>query len=435
MRGSVRKSCTCPSQYDAKGRRKTCKKSHGSWSYTIDVGTDPITRKRKQVQKRGFRTEAEAESALQQALNALRTGQHQDDGGRTVAVWLAEWLTHKTQALRPTTLSEYRRHVQKHINPALGNVRLQDLRTGHIRSMLRDLQSGTGDQAALGATTIRRVHATLRSALNDAVRDDLIASNPATNTRPPRQPQPKVNPWSPEELGVFLDALADHPHAAYFEVVAMTGLRRGEAAGLRWSDVDLERGVLTVRQQITHMSGTCPTCGETHKGVGFGPPKTASGEARRVDLGYHVVGVLLAHRLAQDAHKATLSCAYHDHDLVFAQEDGTPINPTYFTSAFQKLRKTAGLRQIKLHDLRHGRASMLMASGTDIAVVSKMLGHSSIAITADTYSHLLDGIGRKAAEAADALIPRRARNPRDQSVTTSSENEGVPAPEETVAGP
>ncbi len=134
-----------------------------------------------------------------------------------------------------------------------------------------------------------------------------------------------------------------------------------------------------------------------------------------MDLGEHAVGLLVAHGLTQDARRQAWGPAYSDHDLVFAREDGTPLRPERVTKRFSLLVKHVGLRPVRLHDLRHGRASLLLASGTDIAVVSKMLGHSSIALTADTYSHLLDGVGRKAADAADALIPRR---PRDQSVTS-----------------
>jgi hypothetical protein len=147
----------------------------------------------------------------------------------------------------------------------------------------------------------------------------------------------------------------------------------------------------------------------------FGPPKTSSGEARRVDLGRAGVGVVLGQKCAQDAERAQWATAYEDHDLVFAQQNGDPIHPERVTKRFTQLVRSSGLRRTRLHDLRHARASLLLASGTDIAVVSKMLGHSSITLTADTYSHLLEGVGRQAADAADALIPRV---PRDQSVTT-----------------
>ncbi len=427
MKGSVSKTCSCPPRLDVRGRKISCKKQHGSWSFTLDLGRDPVTNKRRQLRRRGFNSQAEAQAELTRTLASLDAGQLRDDGGLTVATWLKQWMSRKEKSLRPTTLTDYRRHINVHIVPALGGVRLRDLRPSHVRSLLDSCEAGGSEREPLGTTSIRRVHATLRSALNDAVHEGLLPTNPAASVRPPRVVRPKVNPWSPEELGRFLDSMAAHPLAAYFELVAMTGLRRGEAAGLRWSDVDLDAGVITVRQQITHMDGECPTCDTVHKGVHFGPPKTASGEARRIDLGGHVVGVLLAHRLKQESLRTEWGKAYSDHDLVFPREDGTPMNPTRFTAEFQKLREASGARHVRLHDLRHGRASLLMASGTDIAVVSKMLGHSSIAITADTYSHLLEGVGRKAADAADALVPRRQQeDPCDQSVTSPP----LPSPHE-----
>lgn len=173
-------------------------------------------------------------------------------------------------------------------------------------------------------------------------------------------------------------------------------LRRGEACGLRWADVDLNRGIIVVRQQLVQVDGLaqhCATCGSEHRGVVFGSPKTSSGDARRIDLPEHVVGVLLAQQVAQELERAAWGTAYVDHDLVFAREDGSPLAPDQVTKVLGELVRAAGLRPIRVHDLRHGQASLLLAAGVPIAVVSKMLGHSSIAITAHTYSHLLEGDG------------------------------------------
>jgi len=191
---------------------------------------------------------------------------------------------------------------------------------------------------------------------------------------------------------------------------ASAGNRRSEVCGLRWSDVDLTRGLLVVRQQLVQLDGQarpCAACGASHRGILFGSPKTASGDARRVDLGRRAIGVLLAQRLDQDTERDLWGEAYADHGLVFTREDGDPLAPETVTKRFGEIIRDAGLRPIRLHDLRHGRASLLLAAGVPLAVVSKVLGHSSITITSDTYSHLLEGVGRDAAEAADALVPKR----------------------------
>ena len=162
----------------------------------------------------------------------------------------------------------------------------------------------------------------------------------------------------------------------------------------------------------------------THTGLAFGRSKTASGEDRVVDLDRGTVGVLLAHRLAQDGERTAWGSADVDHGLVFAREDGQPIPPERVTKRFTQLVGEAGVRRVRLHDLRHGAASLRLAAGVDIAVVSKQLGYPSVAITADTYSHLLEGVGRDAAERAMTLVPRdrdqvryRPDDSRDQSVT------------------
>jgi integrase len=183
-----------------------------------------------------------------------------------------------------------------------------------------------------------------------------------------------------------------------------------EALGLLWDDdVGFEHGTLTVRRQLVQLSGHhyCPHCGG-HNGVMLAEPKTASG-ARTVELDAHTTGVLLDQRLRQDADRGTWRDAYADHGLVFARGDGNPLPPDRVTKRFAELCDDAEVRRVRLHDLRHGSASLMLAAGVDLALVSKILGHSQIAITADTYSHLLEGVGRDAAERASALVPRAPR--------------------------
>jgi len=218
------------------------------------------------------------------------------------------------------------------------------------------------------------------------------------------------------------------------DFIAHTGLRRGEAIGLRWSDVDWATGTVVIRQQIVQVgSDAVCGCGDVHRGLSFGPPKTASGEARTVHLAGTTVDSLLRHRSSQQAERAAWGSAYRDHELVFAQEDGRPYQPDRVTKRFAKLQRETGLRHVRLHDLRHGQASLLLAAGVPTLAVSKMLGHSSITLTADTYSHLLDGVGRRAPDASAALIPRadRYRTATDEGVVTGEP--GAPPPGATGA--
>ena len=285
-------------------------------------------------------------------------------------------------------------------------------------------------QSGLGATSIRRVHGTLRAALDSALRRQYVAFNAALHVERPAAARPKVRPLEPAELGKLLDSLSSDRLGALFELIAATGLRCGEACGLRWADVDLGRGRLVVRQQLTQVAAgdeaPCPSCSQGHRGHTFGPPKTASGEARIVDLDGGTTGVLLAHRLAQDAERAEWGHGHADHDLVFAREVA-PLALDAVTKRFGELCDAAGVRRVRVHDLRRGSASLMLAAGVDIALVSKRLGRSSVAITSDTYPHLLEGVGREAAERAAALIPR---NRGDQPATNPAGSAGNKHPRE-----
>lgn len=405
MRGSVMKRCTCPPAYSTSGRRLACKRDHGSWVYVLDTGKGPDG-KRQQERRSGFRTRDDAETALAAAVQAVDSGTHAHDGGITVTAWLDQWLAEKRAAgLRASTARSYEQHVRDYLRPKLGHHRLRDLRPQHTATMVRALHTG-----GLSAATTRRVVATLRSSLSSAQRRQLVTLNAAANLDLPAAARPKVRPWEPADLGRFLDHAAKDRLGPVFEVLAATGMRRGEACGLRWGDVDLEVAVLTVRQQLTQIGSgdepPCPSCGRVHAGHAFGPPKTSNGEARRVDLDAGTIGVLLGQRLRQDAEREAWRDGYSDHGLVFAREDGNPLRLDAVSKRFGELAAEIGLPRLTLHGLRHGAASLMLASGADMALVSKRLGHSSIAITSDTYSHLLAGVGREAAERAAALVPR-----------------------------
>ena len=431
MKGSVYKRCGCPPELDARGRRRACRLPHGSWCFVADVPVDGTAR-RRQVKRSGFATRALAEQALTAHLEQAARGPAAHDGGQRVGAYLDAWLEAKAASgLRDTTLHTYRMHVERFLKPQLGHLRLRELHPTHVEGLLVAVARPVEGRKPLGPASVRRVHATLRSALASAKRKRLIPYNPAVDLDLPRVSRPKVRPWQAAELGRFLDATTGDRLGPLFELMAATGLRRGEALGLRWEDVDLDRSDLVVRRQLLQVVDAqarrpCPYCEATHKQVVFGRPKTASGEDRLVELDSGTVRVLHAHRAAQDAERAAWGRAYVDHGLVFAREDGSPISPDVVSKRFQDISESAGLPRVRLHDLRHGAASLRLAAGVDIAVVSKQLGHSTITLTSDTYSHLLHDVGRQAAERAMALVPRDHRDQvRDQSVTSRPVDHGA----------
>ena len=408
MKGSTFKRCGCREELpdgkpgSGKPLGDKCpalgKSSHGSWFYRADIGPDPLTGKRREQRKGGFRTAKEAQSALAQVVAAVSTGEHRHDERLTVGEWLTAWLARKIEdgqndahgGIRASTAVMYRTYVEGTLIPHLGRLRLGELRHSHVERMLRDLHAG-----GKGDATIRRTHAVLRSALSQAKRSRLVSENVAQDVNGlPERGKSRPAPWEPEQLGQFLDATASHRFGPLYEFLAFSGLRRGEACALRWSDVVLEDRVLNVRSSLVQVG---PRWIE-------GKPKTDSGE-RRVDLGERTVGLLLMVQLAQDADRKRWGTAYQDNGRVFAREDGSDLSPESVTKTFRRLATSTGLRPMRLHDLRHVAASLMISSGADIAVVSKRLGHSTISVTSDLYGHLFAPAGQAAADAAEALVP------------------------------
>lgn len=361
---------------------------HGRWSFRLSAGFDPVTRKRRQVNGGTYATKREAQAARAAAAVRLDQGKLATPSKETLAEYLDRWLDRRSRIgakggrpLAPATLENYRRYTAQDIVPSrLGATKLRDLRRSHVQAFVDELSA-----AGRGPVTVRRIVAVVQGFLTAAVRDELIDETPAHHLELPQIDAGEFQPWEPEQVGAFLDHAADHRLGALFEVAVFTGLRRGELAGLLWADVDLVRRELRVRRTTT---------------------KTDAG-ARRVALDDRTVGALVAWQVTQETERHLMAGAYADSGHVFTMEDGRPLKLQYVTRLFDKLRAAAGLPAMTFHGLRHQHASLQLAAGTPLAVVSKRLGHSSIAITSDTYSHLLESTEHAAAAAAAALVPSR----------------------------
>ena len=261
--------------------------------------------------------------------------------------------------------------------------------------------------------TLVRVKATLRAALNAAIRAGHITTNAAARAELPaaRRPRavvwtaervrewqrtglrPPVAVWTPVQTARFLNSIRGHRLYAAYHLIALRGLRRGEAAGLRWCDIDLDADTAVISWQLQQYDGHLVLC----------PPKTARGE-RVIALDRTTVAALRAHRAAQQAERASAGDGYHDSGYVFTRANGEPMAPDWLSRYFRQLCDAAGLPPIRLHDLRHGAASLALAVGADLKVVQDMLGHSSIVLSADTYISVLPEIARETAEAIATLI-------------------------------
>ncbi|SFK37300.1 Site-specific recombinase XerD [Geodermatophilus ruber] len=405
-RGRVYRRCSCRGE-DGRQLGQACPRlatdgKHGTWYFAVDMPAEG--RKRRTMRRGGHATKAAASRALADIANRTAQGVRVDDR-ETVAAFLARWLQVKATEAKATTLRSYRAHVDNVIVPAIGHVPIERLRAEHVEQLLVDAAAGRGP------VTVRRIHATLRSALSYGVKTRRLPFNVASNVTPPNGARPEVQPWSAGELVTFLRHVETDRLGPLFEVIAATGLRRGEALGLRWTDLDLANRTARIRQTVVDVGGR----------LEFSTPKTRSSEAT-VPLTERAVQALLQWRLGQDIDRQTWGTAYEDHGLVFARENGAPLRPEYVTRRFVALSQAAGLRQVRLHDLRHGAASLLLAAGVPMAIVSKMLRHSSIGITVDTYGHLSEDTARTASDAMAAALERAfettAAAARDHAATT-----------------
>ncbi|WP_018909471.1 tyrosine-type recombinase/integrase [Salinispora arenicola] len=395
-------------------------RGHGTWYFHCSVTN--LVGRRERVRRGGYRSRADARRARDEWLagtEADRTAQ-----GWTVRRWLRHWLDSRTR-IRPTTRLHYTRDVDNVLIPHLGCYRLADLDTRLLRTVFDQIAATTNSKGRpQSASAMQHLRTTLRAALNLAVREGLIDGNPArhievsgyqqphakvwTGTRVEQWERtgdrPPVAVWTAEQLAEFLGAVGDDSLFAFWWLTALRGLRRGETCGLRWLDIDLDYGVLTIERSRT-------TAGYA---VVEGAPKTPAGR-RAVALDKHTVAVLRAHRRRQLDDKAKAAAdgtPWTDTGYVFTRTDGLPINPNYATTRFRKLVQRAGLPPVRLHDLRHGAASLAHEAGADLKTLQDLLGHSSIVITADTYTSVLPEVQRHCADATAHLVLAAARRTR-----------------------
>jgi integrase len=373
-------------------RVRTCNNGRKSvlWYVVVDLprGADG---KRRQKWHGGYDTRRAAEAVRARLIHELTTGFYVEPSTMRFEEWLGDyWLPVVKTRVKPTTFNAYRSMIRNHIAPSLGGVQLGKLTAQMImRLYLQLLESGnltTGE--GLAPASVVGIHVVVRKALSDAVDAGLIPRNPAEKAKPPR---PRAHPdelryWTPSELKRFLGLIDGHRLQAALHLLAMTGARRGEIAGLRWVDVDLDGARITIRQALNSVDGEVYTSS----------PKSNRG--RTIDLDRRTVEVLRSHLEQQQAQGERYLNRDGGAGYLFRARDGSRINPTALTAAFRWVADESDLPRIRLHDLRHTHASIAVKSGVPIGVVSERLGHASPEFTLHRYAHVMPGMQREAAD-------------------------------------
>ena len=359
------------------------KRGHRRWEVSVYLGGG----KRRWISVRGTRRMAERAAARLE--EEAQSGALVEPTASTVGDYLDEWLETRVRLQNaPRTYQDYRYYVQRFLQPSLGHYKLTQLRPMHLQGLYVKLR-----QQGL-TRTVDYVHQVMRKALNDAVQLQLVARNPALAARPPRSRSHPVDIPSVELVRSALAAIRGTEVELPVRLAVTTGVRPGELVALRWRDLDLATGRAQVRQTLQRIAG---------EGLVFAPTKTHR-STRTIALDAHVVEQLTQHRASQADRRRELGPLYNDHDLVFAQADGRPIEPNVMLHRFQRVLRRAGLPTLRIKDLRHVHASIMLSEGVHPRVVQEQLGHASITLTLDTYSHVMPGIQAEAVQRVGKVL-------------------------------
>jgi len=371
------------------------KRANGTYTIYISV-SDPVTGKRKQMTEVVHGNKKDADKRLTELLHQRDTGTIMKPGKTPLGEFLKRWLTEYAEPnLAPRSIDRYRGIINKYLIPDLGSLRLTQLKPEHLQKHYHEKLSD-----GLSAGTVRYHHAVIHKALQTAVKWGLSNRNIADAVDPPRKQRKEMETWSEDEVKQFLTSAENTTYYALFSTNLFTGMRRSELLALRWKDVDFIYSRIYINRGLHQRSdGT------------YVFTDTKSEKSRRaIDIYGFIYRVLKEHKAAQELRAIICGKILSEDDLVFLKVDGHPLRPNTVTRAWGVLAKQCGLKVIRFHDARHTHASLLLKQSVHPKVVQERLGHSSIQITLDTYSHLAEGLQEAAAKAFDQLVSPERKN-------------------------
>lgn len=387
-----------------RGRRGSVQQAgNGTWYFVVDVYDE--SGHRRQTRRRGFATRRAAQSALTATLTNLETKTYVAPTRQLLRAYLEEeWLPAVKVTVRPSTYDSYMRLIRLHVaEEPIARRALQDIDGPHLNALYARLLTPKPEGHGLGPRTVQYVHVVLHRAFRDAIRWGRVARNPCDLADPPRSvARPRTRTWTGEQLGAFLDASADDRLYGLWHLIATTGMRRGEALGLDWANVDLDAARINVVRTLIQVAD--------YRADGtdwaYGTPKTAKGY-RSISLDAGTVAALRAHRARQLEERLLLGPDYNaGEDLVFSRPDGSPHHPKLVSQQFRRLVRRHGFPPLSVHGLRHTWATLALQSGVHPKIVQERLGHAQVAVTLDIYSHVNPAMDAAAADLVAGLIIR-----------------------------
>ena len=366
-------------------------RSKGSWQARY-YGPPDANGRQKQVNETVTGTKKEAERVLRERLATIENGGYVAKHKETVKGFLLGWLeTYAATNVTLRTLHGYRGYVKRYLDPTIGAIPLQSLTVRHIQAVY----AGMLDKG-LSNTTVVQVHRILRESLKHAVKWGVLTRNVADAASPPKVQRKQMDMWDVETVCRFMEEAKESRFGDLYSLAILTGLRRSELCGLRWQQVDLVRGSVSVVGTLQRITGY---------GLVEGQPKTARSR-RSIALSPQATDVLHSIRGQQIEQQLEAGPVWQNTDYVFTGTDGSPIAPDMISKDFCALVRKYGLPHLTFHGLRHAHATLLLTSGVHAKVVSERLGHSNIGITMDTYSHVLPGLQEQAALALDERLSK-----------------------------
>jgi integrase len=353
-----------------------------SWTVRIFLGRD-ANGKRKYFNKTIRGTKKDAQKYLTAKLREKDLGVFIEPASIAFSEYLDKWLLESAKPrLREATLESYTGLLRTHVRGRLGSLKLSDIKPLDVQKLYNQMT-----ESSLSPRTVRYVHTILKSAFSQAIRWQMLSVNPCDVANLPRQKKTEMKALSPEQAKTFLNVSKSYKHGLIFAFALASGMRPEEYLALKWSDLDFERHTATVQRTLTWRKGG---------GWYFSEPKTARSR-RTIPLPENLFMELKSHKRQQSEAMLKLGQSYERNNFVFATEDGTPIRYGNLTKRyFHKILEKADLKGFRLYDLRHTTATLLLSEGVNPKIVSERLGHASIVLTLDTYSHILPDMQKEA---------------------------------------